>query len=178
MEENDHLWCARPQLFCGENLDCLVLHAAPGAWDRRPSGTQRLSPWHNSAAQTSHLVPGEGWGKGSRYKAHSAWALLHDISLRQKPGLKKIINKREPPTRLQEHQQRRRLLKLWKKSSCRFAGRLLPTGTLLWASKIRICQNSALARATLVIQLDLNWNIWCLLICSNKFTRSWLCSGN
>lgn len=53
-----------------------------------------------------------GWGKGSRYKAHSAWALLHDISLRQKPGLKKIINKREPPTRLQEHQQRRRLLKL------------------------------------------------------------------
>ena len=193
VEEKGHLWCARPQLFREDNWTTLCsMLLQQWAWDRCSSGMKRQSGEPGTGAPLgqssspggtpqprpcSPLAPGVHCGKGPQQKACSARTLLEDIILRKKPDWNKIKgNQLQGPSSSRggegysksEKNQPQTQLACW----------LLPAGTLPWASPIWIHQNSALARATLVIQLDLNWNIWCLLICSNKFTRSWLCAGN
>lgn len=67
MEENDHLWCARPQLFVGKIWTVLcLLYVAPGAWDRRPSGTQHVAQQHGP-----DLTPCAWGGLGKRVAVQS-----------------------------------------------------------------------------------------------------------
>lgn len=103
--------------------------------------------------------------------------LLGDTILRKKTVWKKIKGNHLQGSSSIRREGYSESEKKKKQPICPFACWHLPS-TLSWASKTRIYQNPALAKATQVMQLDLNWNIWCLLICSNKFTRSWLCTGN
>lgn len=165
---------------------CCCSEPPPGAWDRCSSGTKPLSEWH-STAQAS-LTPCTWGGLGGR--VHSRKSTVHGLCWRTSSWERNQTERKwkgttyNGPVASEEEKVTQSLgggggeKPTKNQTSCQFACWLLPTGTLSWASKIWIYQNSVLARATLVIQLDLNWNIWCLLICSNKFTRSWLCAGN
>lgn len=71
-------------VFLGEQLACLVLHAAAAKTDV-PLGQRSSLRSTPQPRPHSHLVPGVDWGKGSQQKAHSAWTLLYDIILKKKP---------------------------------------------------------------------------------------------
>lgn len=95
-------------VFLGEQLACLVLYAAAGRTDV-PLG-QRSSPRHTTAHAS--LTPCAWDGLGEGFPAESPQCMASAVRHRPEKETRLKENRRDLPTRVQEHQRRRRLLQV------------------------------------------------------------------